>query len=453
MVYILLGIPRSIATARLIAGAAPLVLTTGDVIFSPRHNYKSSKSFSGYTGVSLLNIKVPRQRGPGASLPFFPCLAPQFKKKDELHMSAYSFWRPVSLLALVPLALAAAVPSKTDAVPLKHWAAPLYYQSVHTDAASVTSTTPLTFVAIPPCRLADTRVQSGYPALGSSPLAAQTPATLPIAGSCGTPSSPVPLAYSLNVTVIPVNVTDAGYLTLYPNPTSPVPLAASLTWNVGETYDTNAVVVESSSDGSVNFYARFPTDVVVDINGYYIAQPSRNASLVFNAESMTVFPSSGAETTLQTTLTASAGTLVLPAMAWAVGASTSANLMLTFNVPANYSAVSSPVVYVHYLTGPNSTPPAGTVDLDVFFCSAPAVTNFTGSCFVQYSQTIATSDATLSTVYTYNHYDVAYTLSGYSVSSHTITAGDFAALTIQRPTDTFGDLIYITSVEFYYPTN
>ena len=369
----------------------------------------------------------------------------------DLKMSAYFSWRPVSVLALLPLALSAQV-ARPDSVPLKHWTAPLYYQAVHTDVSTV-STAPLTFVGITPCRLADTRPASGYPALGSTPLASLTPVTLSIAGSCGTPASPVPLAYSLNITVIPTGATTAGYLTAYPNPISPVPLAASLTWNVGQAYDTNAVIVESSSDGSVNIVARYPTDVVVDINGYYISQPSRNASLVFNASAMTAYPPSAGATILETTLSASSG--VLPSPAWALTSSTDINLMLTFNVPAAFdNSASSPVLYVHYLTGPNATPPSGTVNLDVLVCSAPAVTNISASCFVTYPLAIATSDATLNgSVYTFNHYDVAYTLSGYSVGGHVITAGDFLAFTIERVADTFGDSIYVTSAEFYYPTN
>jgi len=367
-------------------------------------------------------------------------------------MSVHSFWRPIFLLALLPLALTAEAP-KRDAVPLKHWAAPLYYQmrTPHAEA-SIVSTAALTFVAITPCRLADTRSGSGYTALGSSPLAYLTPVTLPIAGSCGTPTSPVALAYSLNITAVPLSGTSGGYLTAYPNPISPVPLAASLSWDPGSSFDTNAVIVESSSDGSVNIVA-FPTNVVVDINGYYIAQPSRTASLVFNASAMTVYPSSGAYTTLQTTLSASSG--VLPAMAWALSASPYINLMVTFNIPTNFdSTASPPIVYVHYLTGPNATPPSGTVDLDVFFCSTPAVTNISASCFVTYASAIPTSDATLSgSVYTFNHYDVTYTLSGYSDNGHMISPGDFVALTLGRlTTDSFVDLIYVTSVEFKYST-
>jgi hypothetical protein len=168
---------------------------------------------------------------------------------------------------------------------------------------------------------------------------------------------------------------------------------------------------------------------------------------------MTAYPPSAGSTTLQTTLSATPG--VLPATAWALTSSSTVNLMLTFNMPTNFnSSVSSPTVHIHYLTGPNSSPPSGTVNLDVFFCSAAAVTNVSSSCFVAYSHGIATSDSTLSSsVYTFNHYNVTFTLSGYSVGGHVISPGDFAALTIQRLTDTFEDTIYVTSVEFDYPTD
>jgi hypothetical protein len=369
-------------------------------------------------------------------------------------MSLYCSWRPLCLLALLPLALPAEPPQR-DPVPLKHWTAPQYFQTSRTEDASVVSTTPLTLVAITPCRIADTRPGSGYPALGSAPLAALTPHTLSIAGSCGTPASTSPaLAYSLNVSVVPPAGTRGGYLTAYPNPASPAPSAASLTWNPSELYQTNAVVVEASSDGSVNILVNASTDVVVDINGYYIAQPSRNASLVFNASAMSAYPASTSTTVLQTTLISAVNSsLSFPATAWAIQPSSSVNLMLTFNVPVDFSTSPPPVVHVHFLTGPGSA--AGTVVLPIFVCSVPAVISIPGSCFVGYPKAVVAFDAgSNSSIYTFNHYDLAYTLSGYTTAGHGINPGDFMAITLGRSTaDTFGDQIYITSIEFRYPTN
>ena len=242
--------------------------------------------------------------------------------------------------------------------------------------------------------------------------------------------------------------TRGGYLTAYPNPASPAPYAASLTWNPGELYQTNAVAVEASSDGSVNTLVNSSTDVVVDINGYYIAQPSRNASLVFNANAMSAYPASASTTVLQTTLVSSvSSSLSFPATAWAIMPSSSVNLMLTFNVPVDFSTSSPPVVHIHFLTGPGTA--AGTVVLPIFVCSATAVTGISGSCFVQYPKVVGAFDAgASSSVYTFNHYDLAYTLNS------GIGPGNFLAMTLGRSsTDSFGDPIYITSIEFRYPTN
>ena len=375
--------------------------------------------------------------------------SPQFPRKAETEMSIYAHCRSVCVLALLPMGILAQSPQGD--VPLKHWAAPQYFQTTRVaDAALVTS--PLTLVAVTPCRLADTRAGSGYPALGSTPLPALTPQTLAIAGACGTPSSGSPaLAYSLSVSVVPPVGTRGGYLTVYPNPASPAPLAASLTWNPGETYLTNsAVVVAASPDGSVNILASFPTDVVVDINGYYTAQTStpRNASLVFNAGSMTAYPASASATALQNTLISGVNSsLSFPATAWAIKPSSSINLMLSFNAPVDFSTAAQPVVHIHFLTGPGTA--SGTVVLPMFVCSAGAITGILGGCFTGYPNAVPAIDATANgSYYTFNHYDLAYTLNS------GIGAGNYIAITLGRSTsDSFGDWIYITSIEFRYSSN
>jgi hypothetical protein len=189
-----------------------------------------------------------------------------------------------SLLVFLPLTLAAQS-LQERAIPIHDWAAPRQVRRSQLQAqrpapkpklqlpGGVTSDI-LVFVPITPCRLADTLPGSGYPALGSTPLAALTPVTLPIAGSCGVPALAAgsgPQAYSLNVTVVPPNGTIGGYLLVYPNPVTPIPLVASMTWNPAASYQSNAVITAASSDGSVNVVANAATDVVVDINGYYAA--------------------------------------------------------------------------------------------------------------------------------------------------------------------------------------
>jgi hypothetical protein len=205
-----------------------------------------------------------------------------------------------SLAIFLPLALLAQVGREGRSVPLHNWSAPHQLQrsqlagamqhvsqlqaagKPELQLAGSAANDTLVFVPLTPCRLADTRSGSGYPALGSTPLSSLTPRNLPIAGACGAPSQNAPFpggeAYSLNVTVVPAAATTGGYLVVYPNPSSPVPLAASLTWNPGALYQTAAVIVAASSDGSVNLAANFTTDVVVDINGYYAPPTDLNGN-------------------------------------------------------------------------------------------------------------------------------------------------------------------------------
>jgi hypothetical protein len=190
-----------------------------------------------------------------------------------------------TLLAFLPLTLAAQSLHER-AVPLNNWAAPPHVrrselqttQRVATPKLQLpggVTTDILVFVPIAPCRLADTRSGSGYPALGSTPLTALTPRTLTIAGACGVETTaflfPGPEAFSLNVTVVPPGGNTGGYLLVYPNPATPIPLVASMTWNPDASYQSNAVISAATPGGSVNVVANATTDVVIDINGYYAA--------------------------------------------------------------------------------------------------------------------------------------------------------------------------------------
>jgi hypothetical protein len=184
------------------------------------------------------------------------------------------------VLVFLPLSLVAQPLQDRSVVPLNNWPAPHQVvrpqlrleQRVLTPQMQLPGSATadaLIFVPVKPCRLADTRPGLGYPGLGSTPLAALTPRTLLITGSCGTLSTAAPEAFSLNVTVVPPSSTRGGYLLVYPNPVTPVPLAASLTWNPGAVLQSATVVAAASPDGSVNVVVNFPADVVIDINGYY----------------------------------------------------------------------------------------------------------------------------------------------------------------------------------------
>jgi Putative Ig domain len=139
---------------------------------------------------------------------------------------------------------------------------------------SVLAATGLQFVPVTPCRIADTRNPAGpfgAPAIGGG----QT-RTFPIPQSaCGIPSTAA--AYSLNVTVVPGG--ELGYLTVWPAG-QPLP-TVSLLNSIDGRVKANAAIVPAGASGAISIYAnaQVPTQVVIDISGYFI--PATASSLEF----------------------------------------------------------------------------------------------------------------------------------------------------------------------------
>ena len=176
-----------------------------------------------------------------------------------------------------------------DVVPLKNWATPLYWQPNQAERRALTpprpqiqlstnqvSNTPLTFVAITPCRVVDTR-GSAYGFTGNAPfsgpsLASGGAVTFPIQISsealvspCGTIPSIVQ-AYSFNITVLPHSGA-VGFLTVWPAGSS-FPNASTLNDPQGVNL-ANAAIVPAGTSGSIDIFASNATDVFFDINGYF----------------------------------------------------------------------------------------------------------------------------------------------------------------------------------------
>lgn len=120
----------------------------------------------------------------------------------------------------------------------------------------------LQFIPITPCRVVDTRNAAGP--FGGPELTADSVRTFAIpSGSCGIPSTA--LAYSLNVTVVP-NAT-LGYLTIWP--AGQVQPHVSTLNSDGRT-KANAAIVPAGTGGAVSVFVTDPTQVVLDINGYFV---------------------------------------------------------------------------------------------------------------------------------------------------------------------------------------
>jgi len=138
--------------------------------------------------------------------------------------------------------------------------------------AVVALSTPLRFVPITPCRVVDTRVAT-FPFGGT--LAAQTSRDFPMsASSCEVPSSAQ--AYSVNVTAVPPG--GIGYLSLWPT-NLPQPIVSIL--NSDGRVKANAAIVGAGDNNSVSIYTTDTTDIVLDINGYFVPANTNARALAF----------------------------------------------------------------------------------------------------------------------------------------------------------------------------
>ncbi len=119
------------------------------------------------------------------------------------------------------------------------------------------------FYAATPCRVADTRYPTGQFG-GPSMFGGQT-RDFPIpSGACAIPATAT--AFSLNVTAVP-QAGFLGYLTAWPTGPSR-PFVSTLNSWTGEVV-ANAAILPAGTDGSVSIFATDPTDVVLDLNGYF----------------------------------------------------------------------------------------------------------------------------------------------------------------------------------------
>ena len=125
------------------------------------------------------------------------------------------------------------------------------------------------FVPVVPCRIADTR--NAFGPFGGPGLPGNTSRDFVIPGGpCGIPGSAV--AYSVNIAVVPSG--PLGYLTLWPTG-QPQPLVA--TSNSDGRIKSNAALVPAGAGGAISVFVTDATDVVLDINGYFVAGNSPTA--------------------------------------------------------------------------------------------------------------------------------------------------------------------------------
>jgi hypothetical protein len=117
-------------------------------------------------------------------------------------------------------------------------------------------------VPIEQCRAVDTRIANGL--LGSPDLTPGTRDFPILSAGCGIPNSAV--AYSLNVTVVPKD--ELGYLTVFAKGQTKPATSTLNAMNGGVV--ANGVIVTAGVDGDISVFATDETDVIIDVNGYFL---------------------------------------------------------------------------------------------------------------------------------------------------------------------------------------
>ncbi|MBZ5580412.1 MAG: Ig-like domain-containing protein [Acidobacteriia bacterium] len=135
--------------------------------------------------------------------------------------------------------------------------------------------TPLSFVPVTPCRVADTRLAPVGPLAGPS-LAGGTSRDFPVPSSaCRIPATAA--AYALNVTAVPHG--GLSYLSIWPAGVAQPPVSTLNSFD--GRIKANAAVVPAAGNGAVSVFVTDPADVVLDVTGYFVAAGTEATALSF----------------------------------------------------------------------------------------------------------------------------------------------------------------------------
>ena len=167
-------------------------------------------------------------------------------------------------------------------VPLHNWTVPPFTQSSTGGIHAMTDATPpRAFVAIVPCRIADTR-GNGAPIQGGI-FANSEARNWSVWGSCGIPISAD--AISVNFTVVsPPGTPQGAFLLAWPTGSPPVSPTALITYGPGVTVISNAAIVPLSiGGGQLTINVSHSTHIIMDVNGYF-SETLGNQSAGFRLE-------------------------------------------------------------------------------------------------------------------------------------------------------------------------
>jgi len=193
--------------------------------------------------------------------------------------------RVIRFLGILPLLVLSSSSTLRLQIPeaeeIPNWPAPAFWTPPAAKAlgrarieAVSSASAPLPFIAVPPCRIVDTRGNGFVGAYGPPSLSAGSPRNFTLAGQCGIPA--MAGAVSLNVTV--TNTQGPGFILIYPQGGSQ-PTVSTLNYVANQTI-ANAAVAALGTGGGITVIAGVSgTDLILDTNGYYDGSGSLQLSL------------------------------------------------------------------------------------------------------------------------------------------------------------------------------
>ena len=230
----------------------------------------------------------------------------------------------------------------------------------------------MTFIAITPCRVMDTRAGEGFtgafgpPSLPAFGTARQVP--MP-SSSCNIPSNAG--AYSLNITAVSPAGQVLSFLSVWPAG-QPYPGVSTLNDSLAGATVANAAIVVAGGGGAIQMVAGNPTDVIIDINGYYAAPTDGNGNTASGAGTL-ANNTTGAENTasgyqaLQNNTTGSANTATgyqaLATNTTGFANTASGYFALASNTTGTYNTAVGDYALIYNTTGGNNTA-SGAVALE-----------------------------------------------------------------------------------------
>ncbi len=165
---------------------------------------------------------------------------------------------------------------------LAMFSAAVWAQTVNVNTAS------LVYTPITPCRIVDTRVTGGPFAAKETRTFSTNGAATQGGASCTVYSDTIPAALSLNVTVDATslgNPAQYGYLSVTPAPGSG---SSWMNFTGGQTIANAGVASINQADGSFAIKSQNPSNVVVDVFGYYTQAPIVSGGLLYDNPQFTV---------------------------------------------------------------------------------------------------------------------------------------------------------------------